>query len=31
MKAAIFEKPGLENPDVKQNVEEPKITDQGVL
>jgi hypothetical protein len=30
MKAAIFEKPGLENSDVKQN-EEPKITDQDVL
>jgi hypothetical protein len=30
MKAAIFEKSGLENPDVKQN-EEPKITDQDVL
>jgi hypothetical protein len=27
MKAAIFEKPGLENLKIKQDIEEPKITD----
>lgn len=31
MKAAIFEKPGLENLDVKENVVEPKTTDHDVL
>ena len=31
MKAAIFEKPGLENLEVKENVVEPKITDHDVL
>jgi NADPH:quinone reductase-like Zn-dependent oxidoreductase len=31
MKAAIFEKPGIENLQVRQNVEEPKITDHDVL
>jgi NADPH:quinone reductase-like Zn-dependent oxidoreductase len=31
MKAAIFEKPGLENLKVKQDIEEPKITDHDVL
>jgi NADPH:quinone reductase-like Zn-dependent oxidoreductase len=31
MKAAIFEKPGLENLRVKHDVEQPKITDHDVL
>jgi NADPH:quinone reductase-like Zn-dependent oxidoreductase len=31
MKAAIFEKPGLENLEIKQDIEEPKITDHDVL
>ena len=31
MKAAIFEKPGLENLKIKQDIEEPKITDRDVL
>lgn len=31
MKAAIFEKPGLENLKIKQEIEEPKITDHEVL
>src|ERR1051325_2400996 len=31
MKAAIFEKPGIENLQVKRDVEEPKITDHDVL
>jgi NADPH:quinone reductase-like Zn-dependent oxidoreductase len=31
MKAAIFEKPGLENLKIKHDVEEPKITDHDVL
>jgi len=31
MKAAIFEKPGLENLEMKENVVEPKITDHDVL
>ena len=31
MKAAIFEKPGLENLKVKLDIEEPKITDHDVL
>ncbi len=31
MKAAIFEKPGLENLKIKQDIEEPKITDHDVL
>jgi NADPH:quinone reductase-like Zn-dependent oxidoreductase len=31
MKAAIFEKPGLENLEVKENLVEPKITDHDVL
>jgi NADPH:quinone reductase-like Zn-dependent oxidoreductase len=31
MKAAIFEKPGLENLNIKQDIEEPKITDHDVL
>jgi NADPH:quinone reductase-like Zn-dependent oxidoreductase len=31
MKAAIFEKPGLENLEVKDNLVEPKITDHDVL
>jgi NADPH:quinone reductase-like Zn-dependent oxidoreductase len=31
MKAAIFEKPGLENLRIKQDIEEPKITDHDVL
>ena len=31
MKAAIFEKPGLENLQIKHDVEQPKITDHDVL
>jgi NADPH:quinone reductase-like Zn-dependent oxidoreductase len=31
MKAAFFEKPGIENLQVKRDVEEPKITDHDVL
>jgi NADPH:quinone reductase-like Zn-dependent oxidoreductase len=31
MKAAIFEKPGIENLQIRHNVEEPKITDHNVL
>ena len=31
MKAAIFEKPGLENLRINQDIEEPKITDHDVL
>ncbi|MGB6673537.1 MAG: alcohol dehydrogenase catalytic domain-containing protein, partial [Candidatus Nitrosopolaris sp.] len=31
MKAAIFEKPGLENLEIKHDVEQPKITDHDVL
>ena len=31
MKAAIFEKPGIENLKIKQDVEQPKITDHDVL
>ena len=31
MKAAIFEKPGLENLKIKLDIEEPKITDHDVL
>ena len=31
MKAPIFEKPGLENLKIKQEIEEPKITDHEVL
>jgi NADPH:quinone reductase-like Zn-dependent oxidoreductase len=31
MKAAIFKKPGIENLQVKRDVEEPKITDHDVL
>jgi NADPH:quinone reductase-like Zn-dependent oxidoreductase len=31
MKAAIFEKPGIENLQIKQDVEEPKPTDHDVL
>ena len=31
MKAAIFEKPGLENLRIKQDTEEPKITEYDVL
>ena len=31
MKAAIFEKPGLENLKIKDDVEQPKITDHDVL
>jgi NADPH:quinone reductase-like Zn-dependent oxidoreductase len=31
MKAAIFEKPGLENLKIKDDVELPKITDHDVL
>jgi len=31
MKAAIFEKPGLENLRIKQDIEEPKITDHDIL
>src|SRR5215831_9615590 len=31
MKAAIFEKPGLENLKIKHDVEQPKITDHDVL
>ena len=31
MKAAIFEKQGIENLKVKDDVEEPKITDNDVL
>jgi NADPH:quinone reductase-like Zn-dependent oxidoreductase len=31
MKAAIFEKPGLENLKIKDDVELPKITDHSVL
>ena len=31
MKAAIFEKPGLENLKIMQDIEEPKITDHDVL
>jgi NADPH:quinone reductase-like Zn-dependent oxidoreductase len=31
MKAAIFEKPGLENLKINHDVEEPKITDHDVL
>ena len=31
MKAAIFDKPGLENLRIKQDIEEPKITDHDVL
>jgi len=31
MKAAIFDKPGIENLKIKHDVEQPKITDYGVL
>jgi NADPH:quinone reductase-like Zn-dependent oxidoreductase len=31
MKAAIFEKPGLENLEIKQDVKEPKLIDHDVL
>src|SRR5919202_392812 len=31
MKAAIFEKPGIENLQIRHNVEEPKITDHDIL
>jgi NADPH:quinone reductase-like Zn-dependent oxidoreductase len=31
MKAAIFEKQGIENLKIKQDIEEPKITDHDVL
>ena len=31
MKAAIFEKPGLENLQIKHDVEQPKITNHDVL
>jgi NADPH:quinone reductase-like Zn-dependent oxidoreductase len=31
MRAAIFEKPGLENLKIQHNVEQPKITDHDVL
>ena len=31
MKAAIFEKPGIENLKINDNVEQPKITDHDVL
>jgi NADPH:quinone reductase-like Zn-dependent oxidoreductase len=31
MKAAILEKPGIENLQIKQDVEEPKLTDHDVL
>ena len=31
MKTPIFEKPGLENLKIKQDIEEPKITDHDVL
>ena len=31
MKAAIFEKPGLENLKIMEDIEEPKITDHDVL
>jgi NADPH:quinone reductase-like Zn-dependent oxidoreductase len=31
MKAAIFRKPGIENLQIRHNVEEPKITDHNVL
>jgi NADPH:quinone reductase-like Zn-dependent oxidoreductase len=31
MRAAIFETPGLENLKVKDNVEEPKVSDHDVL
>ena len=31
MKAAIFDKPGLENLRINQDIEEPKITDHDVL
>jgi hypothetical protein len=31
MKAAIFGKPGIENLQIRHNVEEPKITDHNVL
>jgi D-arabinose 1-dehydrogenase-like Zn-dependent alcohol dehydrogenase len=31
MKAAIFEKPGIENLKIKYNVEQPEITDHDVL
>ena len=31
MKAAIFEKLGLENLEIKQDAEEPKLTDHDVL
>jgi hypothetical protein len=31
MKAAIFEKPGIENLQIRHNVEEPTLTDRDVL
>ena len=31
MKAAIFEKPGIDNLKIKNDVEKPKITDYDVL
>ena len=31
MKAAIFEKPGIENLKINDDVEQPKITDHDVL
>ena len=31
MKAAIFEKPGLENLKIQEDIEKPKITDHDVL
>ena len=31
MRAAIFERQGLENLNIKQDVEQPKITDHDVL
>ena len=31
MKVAIFEKPGIENLEIRHNVGEPKLTDHDVL
>jgi hypothetical protein len=31
MKASIFEKPGIENLQIRHNVEEPMLTDHDVL
>ena len=31
MKAAIFEKPGIENLKIRHDVEQPKVTDYDIL